>query len=64
MIITVAAITLFLTFSVNTRSIVPSRLQLLSELSYNFVAQLLQDTVGAEGRKYFPFCIHNIYVCF
>ena len=30
-------------------------MQLLSELSYNFVAQLLQDTVGAEGRKYFPF---------
>ena len=55
MTITVAVITLFLTFSVNTRSIVPSRLQLLSELSYNFVAKLLQDTVGAEGRKYFPF---------
>ncbi|MBP37263.1 MAG: F0F1 ATP synthase subunit A [Candidatus Pelagibacter sp.] len=53
--------TLFLTFSVNTRSIVPSRLQLLSELSYNFVAQLLQDTVGAEGRKYFPF-VFTIFV--
>jgi len=55
MTITVAVITLFLTFSVNTRSIVPSRLQLLSELSYNFIAQLLKDTVGTEGRKYFPF---------
>ena len=55
MTITVALITLFLTFSVNTRSIVPSRLQLLSELSYNFIAQLLKDTVGKEGRKYFPF---------
>jgi F-type H+-transporting ATPase subunit a len=52
---TVALITLFLTFSVNTRSIVPSRLQLLSELSYNFIVQLLKDTVGSEGRKYFPF---------
>ena len=55
MTITVALITLFLTFSVNTRSIIPSRLQLLSELSYNFIAQLLKDTVGTEGRKYFPF---------
>ena len=55
MTITVAVITLFLTFSVNTRSIVPSRLQLLSELSYNFIVQLLKDTVGTEGRKYFPF---------
>ena len=55
MIITVAFITLFLTLSVNTRSIVPSRLQLISELSYNFITQLLKDTVGSEGRKYFPF---------
>ena len=55
MILTVAAITLFLTLSVNTRSIIPSRLQLISELSYNFIAQLLSDTVGKQGRKYFPF---------
>ena len=55
MTITVAAITIFLTFSVSTRSIIPSRLQLLSELSYNFIIQLLKDTVGKEGRKYFPF---------
>ena len=55
MIITVTFITLFLTFSVNTRSIIPSRVQLISELCYNFIAQLLRDTVGNEGRKYFPF---------
>ena len=55
MVITVAAITLFLTLTVNTRSIIPSRLQLISELMYNFVAQLLNDTVGDQGRRYFPF---------
>ena len=55
MVLTVALITFFITLSVNTRSIVPSRLQLLSELSYNFIAQLLNDTVGKEGRRYFPF---------
>ena len=55
MILTVVIITLFLTLTVNTRAIVPSRLQLLSELSYNFIAQLLKDTVGNDGRKYFPF---------
>ena len=54
MILTVVIITLFLTLTVNTRAIVPSRLQLLSELSYNFIAQLLKDTVGNDGRKYFP----------
>ena len=55
MVITIAIITLFLTLSVNTRSIIPSRIQVISELSYGFIAQLLKDTVGEQGRKYFPF---------
>ena len=55
MVITTVVITLFLTLSVNTRSIIPSRVQLISELSYGFIAQLLKDTVGEQGRKYFPF---------
>ena len=55
MVLTVAIITIFLTVSVNSRALVPTRLQLLSEMSYNFIAQLLNDTVGNEGKKYFPF---------
>ena len=55
MVITVAVITLFLTLTVNPRSIIPSRMQLISELMYNFIAQLLSDTVGNNGKKYFPF---------
>ena len=55
MVITVVAIILFLTLTVNTKTIIPSRLQLISELMYNFVAQLLNDTVGNQGRRYFPF---------
>ena len=61
MILTVAIITLFITITVNTRAIVPTRLQLLSELSYNFIAQLLKDTIGSEGRRYFPF-IFSIFI--
>ena len=55
MVITVLFITLFLTLTVNPRSIIPSRMQLISELCYNFIAQLLNDTVGDQGKKYFPF---------
>jgi len=55
MVITVLAITFFLTLTVNTRSIIPSRLQLVSEISYNFIAQLINDTIGDQGKKYFPF---------
>ncbi len=55
MLITVLVIILFLTLTVNTRSIIPSRMQLISELMYNFIAQLLSDTVGDNGKRYFPF---------
>ena len=55
MVLTVALITIFLTATVNTRSLIPTRMQLISEMSYNFIAQLLKDTVGNEGRQYFPF---------
>ena len=55
MVITVLFITLFLTLTANPRSIIPSRMQLISELCYNFIAQLLNDTVGDQGKRYFPF---------
>ena len=55
MVLTVAFITIFLTATVKTRSIIPTRMQLISEMSYNFINQLLNDTVGNEGRQYFPF---------
>ena len=55
MVLTVAIITTFLTVSVKTRSLIPNRLQIMSEMAYNFIAQLLNDTVGNEGKQYFPF---------
>ena len=55
MVATVAFITIFLTLTVKKNSLIPSRLQVISEFMYSFVAQLLQDTVGNEGKKYFPF---------
>ena len=55
MVLTVALITIFFTATVNTRSLIPTRMQMISEMSYNFIAQLLKDTVGNEGKKYFPF---------
>ena len=55
MVISVAAITLFLTLGMRQRALVPGRWQSLAELSYQFVAQLVRENVGAEGRQYFPF---------
>jgi len=48
-------VTVFLVFGMRGRALVPGRWQSMAELSYEFVANLLRDTVGSEGRKYFPF---------
>ena len=55
MVIAVLAITFFLTVSMRRRSLVPGRWQSLAELSYEFIAGMVRDNVGSEGRRYFPF---------
>ena len=54
MTITVVVATLFLVLGMRRSAIVPGRWQVAVELSYEFIAGLLRDTVGVEGRKYFP----------
>ena len=54
MTMTVVVATLFLVLGMRRSAIVPGRWQVAVELSYEFIAGLLRDTVGAEGRKYFP----------
>lgn len=46
---------LFLLLGMRHRALVPGRWQSMAEISYEFIANLLRDTVGPEGRKYFPF---------
>ncbi|HEC90215.1 MAG TPA: F0F1 ATP synthase subunit A [Alphaproteobacteria bacterium] len=55
MILTVIVVTLFLTLSIRRRGMVPGRWQSLAELSYEFIAGMVRDNVGPEGRAYFPF---------
>jgi len=55
MVLTVAAITAFLILSTRRRAMVPGRWQSMAELAYEFVANMVRDNVGNEGRKYFPF---------
>ncbi|MHA1598855.1 MAG: F0F1 ATP synthase subunit A [Alphaproteobacteria bacterium] len=55
MVLTVAAITVFLTYGMRKRAAVPGRMQSLAELSYEFIAGMIRDNVGNDGRKYFPF---------
>jgi len=55
MVITITVIILLMMVGTRKRAMVPGRWQSLAELCYEFVANLIRDTVGNEGRKYFPF---------
>ena len=55
MVVSVILITVFLTLSVRSRALVPGRWQSMAEVFYEFIANMLRDNVGTEGRKYFPF---------
>lgn len=55
MTLAVVLITAFLVLSVRGRALVPGRWQSLAEVMYEFVANMIRENVGTEGRKYFPF---------
>jgi F-type H+-transporting ATPase subunit a len=55
MTITVVGVTAFLTLSMRGGRLVPGRWQSMAEMAYEFIANMIRENVGAEGRKYFPF---------
>ncbi len=55
MVATVAVVTLFITMGMRKGELVPGRWQSSVEMCYEFVAKMLGDTAGPDGRKYFPF---------
>jgi F-type H+-transporting ATPase subunit a len=55
MVIAILCASLLMTWSMSRRAMVPGRLQSIAELSYEFIANMLQENVGSAGRQYFPF---------
>ncbi len=55
MILAILAASAMMILGVRSRALVPGRWQLIAELSYGFIAKMVSDTVGKEGRPYFPF---------
>ena len=53
----ISAITIISIFFVGTRrkAIVPTKIQLLTELSYALVSKMISDTAGSKAKPYFPF---------
>ena len=54
MVLTVAATSAFLIFSTSGRGLVPTRLQSISEMAYEFVAGTLRSAAGTDGMRFFP----------
>jgi len=55
MVVAVGGITAFLLATTTKRSLVPTRMQSVAELSYEFVADMIGSTTGKEGMRFFPF---------
>ncbi len=55
MLASVLLIAGFYMVSMRARSLVPTRIQSVAEISHEFVAGMLRDSAGQSGMKYFPF---------
>lgn len=55
MLLAAALITLLFAAALRRQALVPGRMQGLAEMSYEFVLQMVDDTIGPEGRRFFPF---------
>ena len=53
----ISALTIISVFFVGTRrkAIIPTKIQLLTELSYTMVSKMISDTAGSKAKPYFPF---------
>lgn len=55
MVFAVLGVIAFMGLTTRKRALVPGRLQSMAEMTYEFVAGMVRDNVGHEGKKYFPF---------
>lgn len=54
MLIGAVVSTSFLLIATRKQALIPGRLQALSEILYEFVAGMVRENVGSQGRRYFP----------
>jgi F-type H+-transporting ATPase subunit a len=55
MVIIVVLITALMMVGTASRRLVPGRLQSVAEMSYEFVANMLRESAGTDGMRFFPF---------
>jgi len=54
MVVAVAVIVGFLLYAMSGSSLVPSRVQSLAETAYEFIANMVRESMGEQGMKFFP----------
>ena len=42
-------------FGTKKKLLIPSKIQLITEMSYTFVAKMINDTAGSSAKSFFPF---------
>ena len=55
MVISSILILIFLFLGTKKKSLVPSKIQFVTEASYTFVAKMINDTAGSSAKSFFPF---------
>lgn len=55
MVLTTLFICTYLILSTRRRGLVPNRWQLTSEMTYEFVANMVRSSAGTDGMRFFPF---------
>ena len=55
MTISSVLILLFLFLGTKKKSLIPSKIQLITETIYTFIAKMINDTAGSSAKSFFPF---------
>ena len=61
MVISAALITIMLLLGTKEKKIIPGKMQLISEMLYNFIAKMISDTAGKKAKPYFSF-IFSLFI--
>ena len=55
MLISAIFIFIFLILGTREKKLIPGKFQLISEMLYNFISKMINDTAGKKAKPYFPF---------
>jgi len=61
MLFSAILILIFLLFGTKEKKIIPGKIQFISEILYNFITKMINDTAGKKAKPYFPF-IFSLFI--